>query len=351
SQRLTQLLSDILDLSSIDAGKMIIREKEFSLQDICNSLNDLYAIPAREKGIDFDCFLDSALPTKIRGDDTRLQEILFKLVGNAVKFTESGSVSLSISPVSRPARDCVRVMFSITDTGSGIPESKLDDLFQPFVQADGSLTRKYQGAGLGLVIVHRLVGMMEGNITVESEPGRGTTVHVVLPFKVPEKEISPTVRETLQISARSGNLNILLAEDDPLNQLFIKRILEKDGHEVVLAENGQEAVDLLRAKEFDCILMDIQMPVMTGVEATKMIRSQESEVRSQKSETGDGTSDLQVSGFSPQPSRRIPIIAVTAHTQPGDRESFLEAGMDDYVGKPVSLEDFQRVFSRFFGQN
>ncbi|MFO7728493.1 MAG: response regulator, partial [Desulfonatronovibrio sp.] len=183
-------------------------------------------------------------------------------------------------------------------------------------------------AGLGLVIVQRLVDMMGGNITLESEPVRGTTVHVVLPFKMPEKEISQVARETQHSSRKSGSLNILLAEDDPLNQLFIKRMLEKDGHEVVLAKNGQEAVNLLQEQDFHCILMDIQMPVMTGVEATKAIRES----------TFIGA------------KKDIPIIAVTAHTQPGDRESFLEAGMDDYLGKPVSLEDFQRVFSRFFGQ-
>ena len=348
AKRLTQLLSDILDLSSIDASKLIIQEKEFSLHDICSSINDLFMLPAREKGIDFDCSFDPSLPVKIIGDDTRLQQILFNLVGNAVKFTESGSVSLNISPITQPDNDKVHVFFSISDTGEGIAEDKLNKLFQPFSQADGSMTRKYQGAGLGLVIVQRLIGMMEGNITVKSAPGHGTTVNVVLPFKMPEKKISQPVQKTRRSSRKTGSLNILLAEDDSLNQIFIKRILEKQGQTVTLAKNGQEAVDLLQTQDFDCILMDIQMPVMTGLEATKMIRSQESEVRSQKSETGDGTSDLQTSGFSPQPSRRIPIIAVTAHTQPGDRESFLEAGMDDYIGKPVSLEDFQKIFSKFF---
>ena len=343
AKRLTRLLSDILDLSSIEAGKMIIRENEFSLKNICDSLSDLFFMSAKEKRLTLDFCLDPGLPEKLIGDDTRVHQVLFNLMGNAIKFTENGSVSLNISPVSQPDNGHKRFSFSIADTGTGIPEDKLDKLFQPFSQVDGSMTRQHQGAGLGLVIVQRLVSMMDGNISVESEPGRGTTVHVVLPFKTAEMEASLSTQKTRQPVRKSGSLDILLAEDDPLNQIFIKRILEKDGQTVTLARNGKEAVDMFKEKVFDCILMDIQMPVMTGVEATKMIRSQESE-------TGDGTSDLQVSGFSPQPSRRIPIIAVTAHTQPGDRERFLEAGMDDYIGKPVSLEDFHRVFNKFFGE-
>ena len=353
AKRLTQLLSDILDLSSIEAGKMIIRKNEFSLNNICDSLNDLFILPAREKGLALDCCLDPTLPEKLIGDDTRVQQILFNLMGNAIKFTENGSVSLNISPVSQPDKGHKRILFSITDTGTGIPEDKLDKLFQPFSQADGSMTREYQGAGLGLVIVRRLVSMMNGNISIESEPGVGTTVYVVLPFKLPEKASSQDVQGTVHPVRKSGSLNILLAEDDPLNQMLIKQMLEQDGQKVTLAENGKEAVDMLQEKEFDCILMDIQMPVMTGVEATQLIRAQEirrqkSEVRDQTSDFGNRSSALQSSAFSLQPSGRIPIIAVTAHTQPGDRERFLEAGMDDYIGKPVSLEDFHRVFSKFF---
>ncbi|MFP4397769.1 MAG: PAS domain S-box protein [Desulfonatronovibrio sp.] len=327
AKRLTQLLSDILELSSIDAGKMIIREKEFNLHDICSSIKDLFIIPAREKGIDFHCSLAPPFPENLIGDDTRVQQILVNLVGNAVKFTDNGSVSLSISPVSQPDKDSMRVFFSIADTGTGIPEDKLDDLFQPFSQADGSLSRQYQGAGLGLVIVFRLVEMMNGNIAVESEPGRGTTVHVVLPFTLPAKQHSKLVTKPSIFQEPKKHLNILLAEDDSLNQLFIKRILEKEGHNVNLAKNGKEAVDMLQEQNFDCILMDIQMPVMTGIEATKTIRES----------TSLGA------------KKDVPIIAVTAHAQPGDREIFLDAGMDDYLGKPVRLEDFQRVFNKFFG--
>ncbi|MFP4398372.1 MAG: response regulator, partial [Desulfonatronovibrio sp.] len=191
---------------------------------------------------------------------------------------------------------------------------------------DGSLSRQYQGAGLGLVIVLRLVEMMGGNIVVKSEPGRGTAVHVVLPFKVHEKNKFQVKPDSYLSDQNGSSLRVLLAEDDPLNQVLIKRILEKEGHNVNLARNGQEAVGMFQENEFDCILMDIQMPVMTGVEATRAIR------------------ELTSTGAK----KDVPIIAVTAHTQPGDRENFLEAGMDDYIGKPVSLEDFQRVFNRFF---
>ena len=358
SKRFTRLLTDLLDLSSIEAGKMTICAAEFRPGDLLDSLSGLFSAEARQKGVDLQVFMDTEVPAQVMGDVARIKQILFTLTSNALKFTEQGNVQVHLISLSGAKGGDIRLKFSVSDTGIGIPDDKLCTLFNPFVQVDGSFTRRHQGAGLGLSLVKRLVEMMNGNISVESEVGRGTTVHVVLPFALPADVHHKPHPEDIPVPTPKTNLNILLAEDDPLNQLFMRTLLNKLGHSITLARNGQEAVDLFLEHNFDCILMDIQMPVMTGVEATKMIRSQESEVRSQKSETGDGTSDLQVSGLphetrapsgefhrglSPQPSRRIPIIAVTAHTQPGDRERFLAQGMDEYLGKPVSFEDLAQI--------
>ena len=361
SERLARLLSDILDLSNIEAGKMFICSAEFSLQELLDSLSGLFSAEARKKGVDLQFFIDPDIPATIRGDAARIKQIMFTLVGNALKFTEEGYVRIHLSSLSAAKGGDVRVKFSVSDTGIGIPDDKMSDLFHPFVQVDGSYKRKYQGAGLGLSLVKRLVEMMNGNISVESEVGRGTTVHVVLPFALPPIDHLESAIAAANQQDSKKHLDILLAEDDNLNQFFMKAMLEKQGHSVVLANHGQEAVDMFQEKNFDCILMDIQMPLMTGVEATQRIRASEvgdrtSVADGQKSETRDErpTAEERIpdlnSSISQSPNPRIPIIAVTAHTQPGDRERFLEAGMDDYIGKPVNHEDFQRVFNKFFGQ-
>ncbi len=322
SDRFTRLLSDILDISSIEAGRMCICATEFCLDETVESILELFALRAREKSITMKRSLDPALPRKVVGDAARVKQILFNIVGNALKFTQQGMVNIHLSALSAAKGGDVRVMFSISDTGIGIPDDKFKDLFQPFSQVDGSYTRAHQGAGLGLVIVRRLVALMGGNIDVESQLGQGTTVHVILPFVLLEREASETVQAPPREPRK--HLNILLAEDEPLNQLFMQSILKKLGHTVTLANNGQEAMDFLEQNDFDCILMDIQMPVLTGDETTRRIHS---------------SSNI---GFK----KNIPIIAITAHTQPGDRERFLAAGMDDYLGKPVKIEDLEKVMER-----
>ncbi|RQD76943.1 ATP-binding protein, partial [Desulfonatronospira sp. MSAO_Bac3] len=385
SERFVRLLSDILELSNIEAGKMSICSAEFRTGELLDSLSDLFSAEALKKGIVLEFSMEPDVPEQVSGDKTRVKQVMFTLVGNALKFTESGSVQVHLTSISGAKGGDTRLKFSVSDTGIGIPDDKLSTLFNPFVQVDGSYTRKYQGAGLGLSLVKRLVDMMNGNISVESEVDRGTTVHVVLPFTLPAVDHLESVTAATTKPESKKYLDILLAEDDRLNQLFMKTMLEKQGHNVLLANNGQEAVDLFQEQNFDCILMDIQMPVMTGVEATQRIRSMEqgawgpsetpvydrepfglfngagmehgAEVRGQRSEIRDErpTAEVRIpeslnSSIPQSPNPRIPIIAVTAHTQPGDRERFLEAGMDDYIGKPVNNEDFQRVFSKFFGQ-
>ncbi|WP_051822731.1 hybrid sensor histidine kinase/response regulator [Desulfonatronum thiodismutans] len=355
SKRFTRLLSDILDISSFEAGKASLTMSEFNPAEALESVLDLFHLRAREKGLDLDLTVDPAMPRSVVGDVARVKQILFNLVGNAMKFSDRGAVHVRLIPLSAAKGGDLRAMFSISDTGIGIPDDKLASLFKPFVQVDGTYTRSYQGAGLGLSIVKRLMGMMNGNGCVESEVGQGTTVHVILPFTLPARDAAKTAHAAVP-RVRKEHLKILLAEDDSLNQMFMTHVLKKLGHAVTVANNGQEAVDLFQTRDFDCILMDIQMPVMTGVEATQRIRSQESEAGSQKSEDGDRTSakghrtsGTQVSGLIPPPSPHTPIIAVTAHTQPGDREKFLAAGMDDYLGKPVGIEDLEKVLKKIQG--
>jgi CheY-like chemotaxis protein len=346
AKRLTRLLSDILDLSRVEAGKMTIHEAEFAVQELGDSVFDLFKVAARDKGVHLECLIDPDIPPRLVGDEARVRQILFNLAGNALKFTNKGGITVKIAPLPSQKPDECPILFSVSDTGIGIPEDNLDKLFQPFIQVDGTYARSHQGAGLGLAIVKRLVDLLGGNVSVLSTVGEGTTVNVVLPFTLIAGKSSPEQRETDQFREASRKLRILLAEDDPSNALPTRKLLEKSGHEVTLAEHGQHVLDLLAAHDFDVILMDVQMPVMDGVEATKRIRSQESEVRGQEPESRDISSELQPSTFNLQRPRRIPIIALTAYAMTGDREKFLESGMDDYLAKPVKMVDLERVLEK-----
>ena len=314
ANRLTRLLSDILDLSRVEAGKMEIRKAPFLIQDIIDSVSGLFAVTARNKGVALDCNLAPGMPAALVGDEMRVRQVLFNLVGNALKFTERGRVVVDIEAL--PAKDdgTYSVRFCVRDTGIGIAQDRLGDIFEPFRQVENSFTRNYQGAGLGLSIVQRLVGLMEGEISIESAPGEGTSVHVVLPFKMDRENSSKTV-EPAAIKTGAG-FRVLLVEDDPSNRIPTQKLLEKAGHEVTLAENGRQTFELLVDNDFDCILMDIQMPVMDGIEATRIIRE----------------------SATLGPKKDIPIIALTAYAMEGDKEKFLAAGMNGHVAKPVNID-------------
>ena len=320
ASRLTRLLSDILDLSRVEAGRMVILEEEFNVQELCRSVCELFRIQAGEKGIELEYTLDPSLPSRLMGDETRLQQILFNLVGNSLKFTREGRVRINWT-LQKRGLDRHQVLITVTDTGSGIAPEKLDDLFQPFVQEDGSSTRRHEGAGLGLSIVSRLVDLMHGTISVDSAPGEGTAFYIFLPLKVPAAPEADQ-DDALQNHKGAGKpLRILVAEDEPTNQLFAGRLLEYLGHKVMIAEDGSQALELLQQHEFDCILMDIRMPFMDGLEAARAIRtSRELGAR-----------------------RDVPIIAMTAHAMDGDREVFFQAGMNGYLAKPVQKEDLEKV--------
>ncbi|WP_052507472.1 ATP-binding protein [Desulfonatronovibrio magnus] len=324
AKRLTRLLSDILDLSRVEAGKMTTQEDEFSLMELQHSVNDLLKITAGQKGISLNFRMGKALPESVIGDSSRVSQIIFNLVGNAIKYTDHGAVNMDMMLIPPGKNSDIRILFTISDTGIGIPEDKIENLFKPFVQLEGSYTRKYEGAGLGLAIVKRLVDLMGGTINITSQVGEGTSIYVVLPFKLPDGESAPKHHQTKPLLQSEKSLRILLAEDDPTNQYTTQKILEMMGHTVSLAENGQQVLDLLKAQDFDVILMDIRMPVMDGVEATRIIRS----------------------STDPGIKKDIPIIALTAYAMQGDREKYLEAGMNDYLAKPVEMMDLEKAFSR-----
>jgi PAS domain S-box-containing protein len=331
ANRLTKLLSDILDLSRVEAGMMTIDEAEFVVQELADSVSDLFQITTRDKGIHLECFIDPDIPSRLIGDEARVRQILFNLTGNALKFTNKGSVKVEMTAMSSERPSECRILLTVSDTGIGIPEDKQDGLFKPFVQVDCSYTRSYQGAGLGLAIVKRLVDLMGGRVSVASTLGKGTTVQVLLPLKLAEGVSISSEQGPRRLTEAKQSLRILLAEDEPSSSFPTTKLLEKAGHTLTLAENGQQALDLLAAQDFDVILMDVQMPVLNGVEATQEIRRLEDEKNS----------SIPASQHS-----RIPIIALTAYAMLGDREKFLEAGMDDYLGKPVRMEDLAKVLER-----
>jgi len=323
-QRLTSLLGDILDLSRIEAGRMPLASQPFALANIFSALTETFSPMNFSKNLSFVISVASEVPTEVVGDEVRVRQILFNLVGNAMKFTDQGEVRVDVSTLLPHPSGMARLLFIVSDTGIGIPDAKVDQICTPFTQVSEDFTRSHQGAGLGLAIAQQLIDAMGGTLTFESTEGEGTAVYLVLPFSIPEQS-SITLEATPDPSAEnSASLRLLLVEDDEICRLSARLTLEKMGHQVVTANNGEEALDALRWSTFDCVLMDVQMDVMDGAEATQRIRSGHS-----------GVLDAQV-----------PIIAMTAFAMTGDRETFLEAGMNDYIAKPVHVEELKKALAR-----
>ncbi len=326
--RLTRLLSDILNISMIEAGKLRVIEADFQVYDLEKTILELFSQTAKEKGNSFEFTWTGHIPPTLFGDKTRLRQIIFNLLGNALKFTENGRVQVEVKFIPYGIDSSVIMLISVVDTGIGITDEQLKEIFEPFVQAEKTYARRFQGAGLGLSIVRKLVSMMNGELAIDNGAEVGTVVYVSLPFKLPEeRHVKPEepVGETYETSVSS--LEILLVEDEPISSMACKLLLENDGHSVVTARNGLEAVQFLSTERFDLIFMDIQMPLMDGLEATRKIRN--SKELGRKSE--------------------IPIIAMTAYSMVGDRENFLEAGMDDYIAKPVSRDNIAAMISKYSG--
>jgi len=326
SKVLLNVINDILNIAQIEAGKLTLNNQPFRTHEVLNTIYRFFRHNAKSKNIKLTIETESEFPSILVGDEVRIRQILFNLVGNSVKFTDQGHIRVWAGTLPRRRRDgTVDVLLMVEDTGIGIPPDKLDYVFESFTQVDGTYTRQYQGTGLGLGIVRSLVRSMHGSITVDSEEGSGTTMYVTLRLGLPAKAAMPQARPmTANILPERNGLAILLVEDDRVNQLAISRMLERLGHSVTCADNGKMALELLQASRFDCVFMDIQMPEMDGMEATKRIR------------TAPELADV----------ADIPVVAITAHAMPKDRDAFLEAGMTDYLSKPATFDELARLIDR-----
>jgi CheY-like chemotaxis protein len=311
------MLNDILDFSKIEAHRIELESVPFGLRRWIDDAIASMRFLAAQKNLVLSVEIADSIPDRWLGDPTRLRQVLLNLVNNAVKFTASGSIRVRVTPQSLLA-DVAMLRFDVVDTGIGLTPEQQKLIFEPFRQADGSVTRKYGGTGLGLAICASLVDMMHGAITVSSEPGRGSTFSFTVRLGRVKEE---ALLDTSLAEAGNPTLRILLADDNPVNQLLAVRLLESRGYQVSAVANGREAVDAAAARDFDLILMDVQMPAMDGFEATRLLREREQ------------------SG-----ARRVPIIAMTANAMRGDREQCLAAGMTGYLSKPIRPEElFQTI--------
>ncbi|NDV25359.1 response regulator [Desulfovibrio sp. JC010] len=324
ARRLTNLLSDILDLSRVEAGKLSMEAAPFDLAELLHHIVDLYRPVIRQKKLSINLSLHPDTKVRVQGDSARLQQVLTNILGNAMKFTESGKITIETYPLPPTNPEEIKILFSVSDTGPGIQDSKMNELFAPFTQCSEGLSRPHQGAGLGLTICKQLVRLMGGNIAIESEPGKGTTVYFCIPFGTPAQTCPWEMKES-KAQLSTGKLRILVVEDEAISRLAAARQLEMAGCEVSTAENGQRALEKISTESYDLILMDIQMPVLDGLNATRAIRN---------GEAGESIKD-------------IPIIAMTAYAMKGDREKFLAAGMDNYLSKPFDNKELLKILDNF----
>ncbi|MBK7772298.1 MAG: response regulator [bacterium] len=329
-QSLLAIINDILDFSKVEAGRLEIEPAPFHMQRVLGEVTELMRGTAEAKGLVLKCVLPEGAPVAVLGDAGRIRQIVTNLVNNAIKFTEEGGIT--IEAVCREApRDTTMWTVTVTDTGIGIPADRLPDLFQRFTQADSSTTRRYGGTGLGLAISRQLAELMHGSLDAQSAIGRGSSFRVLLPLPRATQAQITEAKLSLEAAADAaaplpGQLagrRVLVAEDNPFNQKVAQHILEKMGLRVDLAANGNEAVQMMVNFVYDLIFMDCQMPEMDGYEATGIIR--------------------RLGG----PAARTPIIAMTANAMPGDRERCHDAGMDDYLSKPVRADLVAAMLGRW----
>ncbi|MCX6993037.1 MAG: PAS domain S-box protein [Kiritimatiellaeota bacterium] len=342
---LLNIINATLDFSKIEAGKMEMEHIDFNLSEIVGNIIGMLAVNAATKKLELVSLIEPDVPLNLNGDPGRLRQVLLNLIGNAIKFTRAGKIDVKVDLVEDAPT--VRLRFAVHDTGIGIPADKTDLLFNAFSQVDASMARKFGGTGLGLAISKGLVEQMGGSIGVESIHCKGSTFWFIIPFlkqrsdaqpsepttdsgKVSEEKLRDAVQQHEQ-NQPGKRLRILVAEDNMANQMVILGILKKMGHIANAVADGNEAVKALETIPYDLVLMDIQMPEMDGFEATRRIREMESE-------RSEGSGSNQSSTINHQPFHRIPILALTAHTMPEDREKCLTAGMNGYIIKPVSTK-------------
>jgi signal transduction histidine kinase/ActR/RegA family two-component response regulator len=321
---LLTLLNDLLDHSKAEAGKLALEDIDFEIRQLVADALSPFVVQAGSRGIALTCTVGEAVPDYLRGDPTRVRQVVVNLVSNAMKFTQSGSVSMLVS-VDAVVAESTILHFQVADTGPGIPEEKLAHIFEAFSQGDNSITRRFGGTGLGLAICRDLVTAMGGRIWAESEPDRGSTFHFTAGFAAPSRPAQidlPAISDPGLLDDRP--LRILIAEDNLINQKLLARLLAKAGHRFEVAGNGKQAIAMLSRDRFDLVLMDVQMPEMDGLEATRRIRASECSA-------GD----------------RIPIVGVTAGASAAELQACIASGMDSCITKPIAIPDLERVLARF----
>ena len=321
SKHLLNIVNDILDFSKIEAGKIILENEEFCLKNIVENIKSFFSFQLKEKNLDLELIVDENMPECLIGDSFRINQILINLIGNAVKFTNKGKITVSIENLENDiSNDSVLLKFSVKDTGIGIKEESKEKLFQSFTQADSSITKKYGGTGLGLMICKKLVEFMRGTINFESEYGKGSCFYFSIPLKKGEEKKTFDSQQPIE---NTNNIfkgyKILLADDIKINQLISKEVLTNMGFEVIIANNGKEAVQLTD-DTIDLILMDIQMPEMNGFEATAIIKNK---------------------------FKNIPILAITAGLTIEENDDFINSGMDDFILKPIDKDNIAKKLCKW----
>lgn len=348
-QALLRIISDILDFSRIESGKMKLRIEPFDFKSAFVSSLDLFRSEAMSRGLSFGVRIGDGIPKRMLGDDARVRQILFNIVGNALKFTEKGGIRVECSMLPHGGKDWAWVYLAVTDSGVGIAEEDQARIFEAFTQLDSSPTRQHTGTGLGLSIVRHLVALMGGGIVVESEPGKGTTIHCSLRFsRLPDGlgDIAPA-EEPCEFFGK-GPLHVLVAEDDAVSRFALGIFLQRLGHVPVCVSNGRLALEMLQLHPFHCLFTDIQMPGMDGLEVVRRIRESDLDGIA----PSDEARALLHEAFPDWREWACPVppdmvtVTVSAHTMKGDRERFLDAGMDFYISKPVAMKDLDEVLRK-----
>ncbi len=327
ANNLMRIINDILDFSKIEAGKLEMEANPFTLQGIGQDVLDLYGPRCAEKGLHLEIMSGEFGTTFLLGDALRLKQVIFNLVSNAIKFTDKGTITFEVESSVHKAQE-LHCKFAVRDTGIGLSEEQIKRLFSAFSQADNTVTRKYGGTGLGLVIAKNIISMMQGDIWVESEPGKGSTFFCTAIFPIEDVSLRQREVDDKDFIA-TGSLNtghLLLAEDNEINQLVAQELLLAAGFTLDIANNGQEALNMLKDKHYDAVLMDIQMPIMDGYTATEQIRKQDKYAR-------------------------LPIIAMSAHAMKGDKELSISHGMNDHVTKPIDANELYRTLNYWISKN
>lgn len=321
---LLNIINDILDFSKIESGKTELVEEDFGIRTTISETINLILPKALEKNLEVTTSVSPSVPEVVKGDVTKLRQVLMNLLGNAIKFTPNGAITTAVKLLAQE-KDIVTLQFSVSDTGIGVAEHKIPLLFEPFYQVDHYMTRHVEGTGLGLAICKKLVHLMGGEIWYEPSVEHPGSVFVfTVNFKVQEEVQADSEAEMIgDVLGGRDSLKMLIAEDNEVNQLVLKKMIEKLGYNSTVVSNGQEAIEACKRYAYDIIFMDISMPFLDGLEATKLIRK-----------------------LAPE-ERKPFVVAVTAHAIKNDREKYLALGMDEYISKPVSMEEVSRVIEKF----